>query len=335
MVTTFKNQRDYVFTPLSVEERLRETTGQTLATWTIGPGATSPERVASGEPLRERYLEPYLTTQSQYKARLEMKARGARVRPIEGIPIRLFAGETTEEEDDAFVRWVHRTRRLSSMYALRASANVAEVRLKRKLQYDYAKLKARGQLRYRTRYASATTVATSAGQTVTTNQPTDTTSGGKWPRSRDDPGHDVQKHPRSMGNLAEGVSRTPMGFPTQGTLATLPDTGISHDDDVVSVFSRHETDDSYAHRAACVGVAGVPVADHEKLILEVKGLQETLGKIRCMLDAMKSCLQVMERAQTRSEAQLDLLIRLQKFGTQPSSSTQAPPSSHGKDPGMA
>ena len=35
----------------SVEERLRQTTGQTLATWTIGPGATFPEEVASGQAL--------------------------------------------------------------------------------------------------------------------------------------------------------------------------------------------------------------------------------------------------------------------------------------------
>ena len=43
MVMTLKNQRAYVFTPLSVEERLRQTTGQTLATWTIGPVAASLE----------------------------------------------------------------------------------------------------------------------------------------------------------------------------------------------------------------------------------------------------------------------------------------------------
>ena len=51
MVTTLENQRDYVFTPLSVEERLRQTTGQSLATWTIGPGASSAEEVESGQAL--------------------------------------------------------------------------------------------------------------------------------------------------------------------------------------------------------------------------------------------------------------------------------------------
>ena len=34
MVTTLKNQRDYVFTPLSVEELLRQTTGER---WQRGP----------------------------------------------------------------------------------------------------------------------------------------------------------------------------------------------------------------------------------------------------------------------------------------------------------
>ena len=119
------------------------------------------------------------------------------------------------------------------MYALRASVNVADVRLERKLRYGYAKLNARGQLRNRTRYASATTVAASAGPTVTDNTPVDTTNGGKRPQSRDDTGHDVQKHPRRMSSLAEGEPHTPMSSPTPGTHGTLPDTGIGHDDDVV------------------------------------------------------------------------------------------------------
>ena len=58
-----------------------------------------------------------------------MQARDAPVPPIKGIPILLFAGETKDEEDNDFIHWVHLTRRLSSVYALRASANVADVRL--------------------------------------------------------------------------------------------------------------------------------------------------------------------------------------------------------------
>uniref|UniRef100_M4BA84 Uncharacterized protein n=1 Tax=Hyaloperonospora arabidopsidis (strain Emoy2) TaxID=559515 RepID=M4BA84_HYAAE len=135
MVTTLRNQRDYVFTPPSVEEHLRQTIGQSLATWTIGPVAASAEEGASGQALCER------RNQGRRRQR--------------------------------FIRCVHRTRRLSSMYALRASVSVADVRLERKLRYDYAKFKTRGQLCNRTRYASATTVDVSAGQTVTnTRQPT-------------------------------------------------------------------------------------------------------------------------------------------------------------------
>ena len=112
---------------------------------------------------------------------------------------------------------------------------MADVRLERKLRYDCAKLKARGQLRNRTRYASATTVAASAGPTVTNNPPVDTTSGEKWPRSRDEAGHDVQKLPRRMGSLVEGEFHTPMSSTTPGTHATSPNIGIVHDDDVVSL----------------------------------------------------------------------------------------------------
>uniref|UniRef100_M4C2A6 Uncharacterized protein n=1 Tax=Hyaloperonospora arabidopsidis (strain Emoy2) TaxID=559515 RepID=M4C2A6_HYAAE len=305
-----------------------------LATWTIGPVAAFLEEGASGQALRERYLEPSLTTQSQHKARLELQARGAPVPPIKGVPILLSAGETKDEEDNEFIRWVHRTRRLSSMYALRASVSVADVRLERKLRYDYAKLKARGQLNNRTRYASATTVAASAGQTVTNNPLIDTTSGGKRPRSGDDTGHDVQKHPRRMNSLAEGESHTPMSSPTPGTLATLPDTGISHDDDVVSGVSPHRTGGSLVHRAASVEV-GVPKEEHEKVLLELSGLRETLGKTQSVLDATQARVQVLESGHTWMEAQLDLPLWIQQAMAMPTSAAQAPPSSRGTDPDTA
>uniref|UniRef100_A0AAV1TNL8 Uncharacterized protein n=1 Tax=Peronospora matthiolae TaxID=2874970 RepID=A0AAV1TNL8_9STRA len=122
-----------------------------------------------------------------------------------------------------------------------------------------------------------------------------------------------------MGSLAEGVPQIPMSFQTQGTHATLPDTGIGPDDDVVSVVSRHEIDDTHAHRAKSVA-ASIPVEAHEKLVLEVKGLQEALGKTHCALDAMQSRLQATEYSQTRSEDQMDLPIRLNQSEAQSPSS---------------
>uniref|UniRef100_A0AAV1VBM8 Uncharacterized protein n=1 Tax=Peronospora matthiolae TaxID=2874970 RepID=A0AAV1VBM8_9STRA len=215
MAATLEGQRDHVLTPPCVEERLRQAAGQTLATWVIGHGPKTPEEVVSCQALRERYLESHLKTQSLYKARLDMQARGAPVPPIKGIPILLLAGEIVSEEEDAFAHWVHY------------------------LRHGYAKLKARGQLRKRTRYASAIKVAANAGQSVANNPPTRTTSGGERPRSRDDHGHDAQKQLKHTGSLAEDVPQIPMRFQTQGTYATLPDTGIGPDDDVVSLVSRH------------------------------------------------------------------------------------------------
>ena len=50
------------------------------------------------------------------------------------------------EEHNEFIWWMHQSRRLSSMMAIQDSASVEDVCQKRKLCYEYAKLKAKGKL---------------------------------------------------------------------------------------------------------------------------------------------------------------------------------------------
>ena len=92
LAAILEGRREYLFTPLGLEERIRQTTGHSMETWAIGAEPSSSDEVASRQVLRDRYLETFLTTQSQYKLRLDTQARGALVPPIKGIHILLFAG---------------------------------------------------------------------------------------------------------------------------------------------------------------------------------------------------------------------------------------------------
>ena len=80
----------YVFSTPDVEERLRQMESRSLLTCSIRPEATSPEDMAFRQAQQERYFEPFMTTQGQYKAHLESPARGISVRPIMDVPILLF-----------------------------------------------------------------------------------------------------------------------------------------------------------------------------------------------------------------------------------------------------
>ena len=85
-----------------------------------------------------------------------------------------------------------RKRHLSSMTALRESADVDDVRLERKLWYEYAKLKTRGQLRNRTRFASATPLSACSDPLVRSNPLRPTTICEKRPQAQGDLSHDIK-----------------------------------------------------------------------------------------------------------------------------------------------
>ena len=188
-MSTLESYTDYVLTPLSLEEHLRQTTGQSLASWTIGPAAKTPEEIEAGNVLRERYLVPYVMTTSQYKARILDQGHGVPVPPIRGIPVLLDVGELASEEDNTFIRWVNKARLLSSINALRAGADKADVRLERKFRYDFGILRAKGQLRvmFRTKYATAVPMVASPHRASVVDSHAAPIAGVKHERSQVDP----------------------------------------------------------------------------------------------------------------------------------------------------
>ena len=81
------------------------------------------------------------------------------------------------------------------------------------------------------------------------------------------------------------VSHCLTSSPTPGILATSPVTGIGQYNDIISRVSSHGTNGSPAHRAASV-VVDVPREEHEKVLLDLGGLRETLGKPQSAIDAI-------------------------------------------------
>ena len=71
-------------------------------------------------------------TPTQYTARLVKQGHGVPVSLIRGVPVLLGDGELASGEDNVFIRWVHKSRRLSSMVALRPSIDKADVPIERK-----------------------------------------------------------------------------------------------------------------------------------------------------------------------------------------------------------
>ena len=62
---------------------------------------------------------------------------------------------------------------------------------------------------------------------------------------------------------------------------------------------------------ATLAAVGVSAVTHEDLVQEVNSLRETLDQNQRTLDAIQARLSTFKTNQTRTEAQLDLLTRMQ------------------------
>ncbi|GMF57211.1 unnamed protein product [Phytophthora fragariaefolia] len=251
--------RYYGFQPRDPAETARHAASQLLNTYVIGPAARTPDELAQRSALRKRFLTPRVTPFSEYRERLRVQGQRGSVPPMRTYPVILQPEDDSTEYDSRFELSVEKSRRLSSMEALRASFSEVDARLERRLRFDYAKLRAKrrlpagfqsrprvGDIHYAPLNPSASPVqkegvAMARGQTrsVGADPAAPQLIAGKREATDDavaSPRGAVdlsdQKRPRRQGNPAGGAPQTPMSFPSGGSLATLPDTGNAHGTDV-------------------------------------------------------------------------------------------------------
>ncbi|GMF15654.1 unnamed protein product [Phytophthora fragariaefolia] len=250
--------RDYGFQPRDPAETARHAASQLLNTYVIGPAARIPEELTQRAALHERFLTPQVTSLSEYRERLRVQGQRCSVPPMRTYPVALQPGGDSTEYDSRFELWVEKSRRLSSMEALRASFSDVDACLERRLRFDYAKLRAKrrllagfqsrprvGDIRYAPLSPSASPVQTEgiamarrqtrsvgadpAAPQLIAGKREATDDAVASPRGAVDLSD--QKRPRRQGNPGGGALQTPMSFPSGGSHSTLPDTGYAHGTD--------------------------------------------------------------------------------------------------------
>ncbi|KAG2999556.1 hypothetical protein PC121_g23104 [Phytophthora cactorum] len=227
---TLPSRRDYGFQPLDPAETARRAALQLLDTYVCGSSAAMADQQVRRHTLRERFLTQQVTTPQEYRERLQQQLHGQPVPAMRVVPQVVRPGEVTSAYEAQFQNWVERARRLPSYEVLRASFSETDIRLKRRLRLDFAKLKARRQLPGpRPQHHEAPPPPDPAASTAAhVHEPAAPATGQSLssaadPVARRDgalttdvPGHKRQR----LGNPAEGEPQTPMSFVNEGSLAT-------------------------------------------------------------------------------------------------------------------
>ncbi|EGZ12528.1 hypothetical protein PHYSODRAFT_336951 [Phytophthora sojae] len=217
---------DYGFRPRDSAEACRLAFRQSLALHAIGSAARTPEEFARS------------TTVAEYCERLRLQAQQKSVPAMRTYPVVLSPGEDSIEYEAQFESWAKHSRKLSSMDALRASFNEVDVRIERKLRFDFAKVRAKRSLsalaQPRTQF-SAARFAPSSTPAAPSREGVSAVAQGHPRRNVADPAapqliagkrgmagvpalsprgagnQGDQKRPRRLGNPGGGVPQTPMG----------------------------------------------------------------------------------------------------------------------------
>ncbi|ETI35462.1 hypothetical protein F443_18199 [Phytophthora nicotianae P1569] len=217
---------------------------QLLDTYTCGPSERTTDEVVQRQTLRERYLTLQVTTPAEYHERLRQQLNGEPVPSMQTVHVVLAEGETTGALEAQFQNWVELARRLHSYDALRASFSETDIRLERRLRFDFAKSQAKRPTGQSLNLAiDLSSPHSSSGKRVAPADSVVRPTGGSSPS---DPDH---KRQQRQGSPAAVAPRTPTSSVNEGNLATSQYTGYDPGVDAAPSGAPHGSGTPLARRA--------------------------------------------------------------------------------------
>ncbi|ETO58873.1 hypothetical protein F444_22750 [Phytophthora nicotianae P1976] len=282
--------------PAALWERRAATTGITT------------DEVVQRQTLRERYLTPQVTTPAEYRERL--------------------CQQLTSELD-----------------ALRASFSETDIRLERRLRLDFAKRQAKQRTSGQrpSRYEAPLPPAPAVDSPTRNHESAATATGpilspvidlssphssrGKRVAPGDSvvrpsgglsPGDPERKRQRRQGSPAAVAPRTPMSSVNEGNLATSQAT--EHEEDDLPLDSRAASFVEFLSLRSHVRSVSAYVADVDRsshrLANDLEDVERRVGWLESP-QAMQQRVSDLEHPVAQLQGQLDLLVRMQPYGTHP------------------